>query len=86
MTTTAVQNMGVRKVAILLVQLGQEQAAKLLSHMSESEVEAISAEISELDSLTREETENVLSEFRTLAVAQAHVARGGPAIARALHE
>ena len=86
MTTTAVQSMGVRKVAILLVQLGQEQAAKLLSHMSESEVEAISAEISELDSLTREETEGVLAEFRTLAVAQAHVARGGPAFARALLE
>jgi flagellar motor switch protein FliG len=85
-TVTAVQNMGVRKVAILLVQLGQEQAAKLLSHMSESEVEAISAEISELDSLTREETESVLSEFRTLAMAQAHVARGGPAFARALLE
>jgi flagellar motor switch protein FliG len=86
MTTTAVQNMGVRKVAILLVQLGQEQASKLLSHMSESEVEAISAEISELDSLTRAETESVLAEFRTLAVAQAHVARGGPAFARALLE
>jgi flagellar motor switch protein FliG len=85
-TMTAVQNLGVRKVAILLVQLGQEQAAKLLSHMSESEVEAISAEISELDSLTREETESVLSEFRTLAMAQAHVARGGPAFARALLE
>jgi flagellar motor switch protein FliG len=85
-TVTAVQNMGVRKVAILLVQLGQEQAAKLLSHMSESEVEAISAEISELDSLTRAETESVLTEFRTLAVAQAHVARGGPAFARALLE
>ncbi len=84
--TTAVQSMGVRKVAILLVQLGQEPAARLLSHMSESEVEAISAEISELDSLTREETEGVLSEFRTLAIAQAHVARGGPAFARALLE
>ncbi len=86
MTTTAMQTLGVRKVAILLVQLGQEQAAKLLSHMSESEVETISAEISELDSLTRAETEEVLSEFRTLAVAQAHVARGGPAFARALLE
>jgi flagellar motor switch protein FliG len=78
--------MGVRKVAILLVQLGQEQASKLLSHLSESEVESISAEISRLDRLSREETEAVLAEFRTLATAQAHVARGGPGFARALLE
>lgn len=86
MTVTAVQSMGVRKVAILLVQLGQEQAAKLLSHLSEGEVEAISAEISQLDRLSREETDSVLSEFRTLVTAQAHVARGGPNFARALLE
>ncbi len=77
---------GVRKVAILLVQLGQEQAATLLSHLSESEVEAISAEISQLESLSREETESVLTEFREMVAAQGHVMRGGPKFARALLE
>jgi flagellar motor switch protein FliG len=86
MTTLALGRLGVRKVAVLLVQLGQEQAAKLLSHLSESEVEAISAEISELESVTREETDAVLGEFRELVSAQAHVARGGPDFARALLE
>jgi flagellar motor switch protein FliG len=86
MSLATMQTLGVRKVAILLVQLGQEQAAKLLSHLSENEVEAISAEISQLESLTREETDSVLAEFRTLVQAQAHVARGGPNFARALLE
>jgi len=77
---------GVRKAAILLVQIGQENAAKVMSHLRESEVEAISAEISNLDSLGGQETEAVLEEFRDIAGAHANVMRGGPAFARALLE
>src|SRR4249919_1607980 len=43
--TTTLNESGVRKAAILLVQLGQEQAAQLLAMLPEAEVEAISAEI-----------------------------------------
>ena len=39
---------GVRKAAILLVQLGSERAAKVLGHLTEAEVEAITAEIARL--------------------------------------
>jgi flagellar motor switch protein FliG len=77
---------GVRKAAVLLVQLGQERAAKVLSHLRGSEVEAISAEISQLDSLTAEETETVLNEFRDIATAHANILTGGPDFARALLE
>ncbi|HEX6515073.1 MAG TPA: flagellar motor switch protein FliG [Nocardioidaceae bacterium] len=77
---------GVRKAAVLLVQLGQERAAKVLSHLRESEVEAISAEISQLESLTAEETEAVLNEFRDIATAHANILTGGPDFARALLE
>lgn len=77
---------GVRKAAILLVQLGQEQAARVLSFLRESEVEAISAEISQLNSLGAEETEQVLGEFRAMAHAQANILQGGPSFARALLE
>ncbi|HET7355632.1 MAG TPA: flagellar motor switch protein FliG [Nocardioidaceae bacterium] len=77
---------GVRKAAILLVQIGQENAAKVMAHLRESEVEAISAEISNLDSLGGQETEAVLDEFRDIAGAHANVMRGGPAFARALLE
>lgn len=86
MTLTSLGTMGVRKAAILLVQIGHENAAKVLSHLRESEVEAISAEISQLESLSAAETEHVLNEFRDMATAQMNVARGGPAFARALLE
>lgn len=77
---------GVRKAAILLVQLGQDRAAKVMAHLRESEVEAISAEISQMDSLTAEETETVLNEFRDIATAHANILTGGPDFARALLE
>ena len=77
---------GVRKAAVLLVQIGQENAAKVLAYMSESEVEAISAEIARLESLSAGETEAVLAEFRELSTAQLNIMRGGPDFARALLE
>jgi flagellar motor switch protein FliG len=77
---------GIRKAAVLLVQLGQENASKVLAHLPESEVEAISAEILQLESLGATETETVVSEFRELATARANVLRGGPEFARALLE
>jgi flagellar motor switch protein FliG len=86
MTTLALNNAGVRKAAILLVQLGQDSAAKVMARLPESEVEAISAEISQLESLGIDETEDVLNEFRDLATAQANVLHGGPNYARLLLE
>jgi len=86
MTTLTLSDAGVRKVAILLVQIGQDRAAQVLSHLRESEVEAVSAEIANLDSLSVDETATVLEEFRDLLGAHANVLRGGPAFARALLE
>ncbi len=83
MTLTLNEN-GVRKAAILLVQLGQEGAAKLLTMLPEHEVEAISGRILELESLEAAESESVLSEFRDLATARANVLRGGAQFARAV--
>jgi flagellar motor switch protein FliG len=77
---------GVRKAAILLVQLGREKAGAVLAHMSETEVEAVSAEITRLESLGSDEAGAVLAEFRDLMTARAHIAQGGPAYALALLE
>jgi flagellar motor switch protein FliG len=84
--TTTQSEAGVRKAAVLLVQLGHDGASKVLAHLPESEVEAISAEILNLDSLGAAETEQVLTEFRELATARANVLRGGAQFARALLE
>ena len=77
---------GVRKAAVLLVQLGHESASRVFGHLRDAEVEAISAEITKLESLGAEEAEAVLLEFRDLATARAHIAQGGPDFARALLE
>ncbi len=86
MTITAAGSLGIRKAAILLLQLGRERASLLLGQMSEAEVESISTEIARLDSVTAEETAQVLNEFRALLVARAHSAQGGLGVAKQLLE
>jgi len=84
--TTTLAGIGVRKAAILLVQLGRDRAAAVLSKLDDGEVEAISAEIARLDSISGSETESVLTEFRDLMTARAHIAQGGLAFAQQLLE
>jgi flagellar motor switch protein FliG len=86
MTVATTETAGIRKAAILLVQLGQEKAAKVLSHLRESEVEAVSSEISRLESLAADETDAVINEFHELATARANILNGGPDFARGLLE
>ncbi len=77
---------GVRKAAILLIQMGRERAAQVFAHLSDSEVEQISAEIARLDAINSSETEGVLSEFRDLMIARAHISQGGLGFAQQLLE
>ena len=77
---------GVRKAAVLLVQLGRERAAEVLSRLSEAQVEAVTAEVARLQDLTATEVESVLTEFRDLMTARTHVAQGGMDYARQLLE
>jgi flagellar motor switch protein FliG len=77
---------GVRKSAILLIQLGRERASALLSHLADSEVEAITAEIANLEAIGAAESDAVLEEFRELMVARGHISQGGIGFARQLLE
>lgn len=81
-----IAGLGVRKAAILLIQMGRDGAAEVLSHLSDSEVEAISAEIARLESISSAETEQVLAEFRDMMTARAHIAQGGMGFAQSLLE
>jgi flagellar motor switch protein FliG len=81
-----VAGLGVRKAAILLIQMGRDRAAAVLSHLSDAEVEAISGEIARLESISSAETEQVLSEFRDMMTARAHIAQGGLSFAQSLLE
>ncbi|WP_182379539.1 flagellar motor switch protein FliG [Nocardioides sp. WS12] len=83
---SAVTGLGVRKAAILLIQMGKDRAAQVMSHLSDAEVEGISAEIARLDSVSAAETGLVLSEFHDLATAHAHITQGGFNFAKQLLE
>jgi flagellar motor switch protein FliG len=68
---------GLRKAAILLVQMGRDEAAKVLSHMKESEVEEITAEIVRLGSVETDIADEVLEEFHDMATAHKYAGQGG---------
>lgn len=78
--------LGIRKAAIILIQLGRDKASEVLSHLSEAEVEALSAEIARLDVVDAKESTAVLSEFTEMATAHANIAHGGLAFARTMLE
>jgi flagellar motor switch protein FliG len=68
---------GLRKTAILLLQMGPERAAKVLAEMREAEVEEISGEIVRLQNVDEETTTTVLTEFHRMANARTFMAHGG---------
>jgi flagellar motor switch protein FliG len=77
---------GLRKAAILLVQMGRDEAAKVLSHMKESEVEEVTAEIVRLGAVESDLADEVLAEFHDMATAHRYVGQGGMDFARELLE
>lgn len=77
---------GLRKAAILLVQLGQEKAARILAEMREGELEELVAEVARLGSVDSSLVDAVFEEFRDLHEARRYVAQGGINYARDLLE
>ncbi|GAW51213.1 MULTISPECIES: flagellar motor switch protein FliG [unclassified Nocardioides] len=84
--TMNLATMGIRKAAIVLIQLGRDNAAAVLNHLSDAEVEAISAEIARLEYVDGTESSAVLAEFTEMATARANIAQGGLAFARTMLE
>jgi flagellar motor switch protein FliG len=68
---------GPRKAAALFVALGEDAASQLLKFLSEEEIEAISKEISLLDSVSPELAEKLLEEFHKSAVTGQVASTGG---------
>ncbi len=86
MTSAPEPMTGLRKAAVLLVQLGTERSSQVLSSMRENEVEELMAEIARLDTIDSDVVENVLVEFQDLLVARKYYARGGMDFAREVLE
>ncbi|MGZ4448564.1 MAG: flagellar motor switch protein FliG, partial [Nocardioides sp.] len=83
---SALATMGLRKAAIVLIQLGRDKAASVLAHLNELEVEQISAEIARLDDISASEVDSVMTEFSEMATARGHMAQGGLSFAQGLLE
>jgi flagellar motor switch protein FliG len=76
--------LGARKAAIVLVRLGKERAATVLEHMTDEEIEAISAEVATLNGVEAGEANDVINEFGSLLTARQHMLQGGMDLARDL--
>ncbi|MGC9669209.1 flagellar motor switch protein FliG [Planosporangium sp. 12N6] len=86
MSTDTAQISGVRKAAIMLVQMGKEQSAKVLAQMRETEVEEITAEIMRLGTIDAETAGRVLDEFHDMTMAHQYAHQGGMDYAKELLE
>jgi flagellar motor switch protein FliG len=68
---------GLRKAAVLLVQIGKEQSAKVLKSLRQNEIEELTAEIARLEGIDPDVADMVMGEFKDLAAARHYFAQGG---------
>jgi flagellar motor switch protein FliG len=61
---------GLENAAILLMSLGEEEAAAVLKHLEPKEVQRLGETISKMKSISREKVESVLEQFSTVASEQ----------------
>jgi flagellar motor switch protein FliG len=77
---------GLRKAAVLLVQMGKEHSSKILSQMRDTEVEELTAEIVRLQSVDGELADLVIDEFHEMVTSRRFAGEGGLGFARDLLE
>jgi flagellar motor switch protein FliG len=82
----ATEMTGLRKAAILLVQMSKDEAAKVLSFLKESEIEELTAEIVRLGTVQTDVADEVVAEFHHMATANKFAGQGGMDFARDLLE
>jgi flagellar motor switch protein FliG len=75
---------GLRKAAILLVQLGREKASEVMSRLPDQIVEDLTAEIVRLRDVSVEDADKVLSETRESLTTASGLGRGGLDLAKQL--
>ena len=61
---------GVEDAAILLMSLGEEEAAAVFKHLAPKEVQRLGETIARMKSITRERMDGVLDKFGTVAQSQ----------------
>ena len=68
---------GREKAAILLITLGPEKSAQVFKYLKEEEIEALTLEIANINTVMPDIKENVLDEFYQVCLAQQYIAEGG---------
>ncbi|MGC4034163.1 MAG: flagellar motor switch protein FliG [Tepidisphaeraceae bacterium] len=75
---------GVRKAAILLLTLSQDEAAAVMQRLTREQIEEVSREIASLGEIQGGNRDTVFKEFYGLAMASNYVSEGGLEYAKAL--
>lgn len=75
---------GLRKVAVLLVSLGDDLGSQIISGLEREDVERISMEVARLGEITEPTREAVLMEFYRTSMASQYLEQGGIDYARSL--
>src|SRR5436190_24274315 len=75
---------GIRKSAVLLLSLDQDQAAEILKRLPPEAVEEVSREIASLGEIPADVRRTIFGEFYNLALANSYLSEGGLDYARAL--
>lgn len=77
---------GVQKAAILLITLGPEKSADIFKHLKEDEIEELTLEIANTQSVSPKLKEDVINEFYQVCLAQQYIAEGGIGYAKEVLE
>jgi len=73
---------GYRKAAKFLLLLGKNEAAKVLGHFSDAEIQIITREIASIKKISKEESQSILQEFGYIKPKNPYASNGGIAAAR----
>lgn len=73
---------GIEKAAILIISLGPKVASAIYRHLSDKDIERVTAAIARLGMISPEEKQKVLEEFLQMSVAQKYIAQGGMEMAQ----
>ena len=80
----AEEHTGAEKAAIMLITLGQQNAAKILPNLNQPEIENITLNIGRFPVVSNKIRLKVLQEFRMMMLAKEYVSQGGLEYARVL--
>ena len=73
---------GVERAAILLLTLGESEAAEILKHMGAKDVQRLGRTMAELTNVSRDEVRDVLGQFTVAVEKQTSLGVGGDEFVR----